>query len=470
MKKTRFVCLILAVFLGMQSLAVAASGVENAVDASIAYGCNTIDGAVPLLTGTEPIDSAESIILFEANTQTLMYAQNADVRMYPASLVKIMTALIAIEQGTMTDVVTVKKAVLDTVPANAVSSELVADEVIGLQDLLYCMMVDSANDAAAVLADHIGGTQESFVAEMNRYAAELGCTNTQFLDPHGLDGAQYTTARDAARILSAAMENEQFAALFGTVYYDVPATNKSVQRNLSSGNYLMDAESIYYDSRVTGGRTGMMDSGARCIASVAERDKMRLVTVVLGAKSIYQDDGYTVRIIGGYRETSKLLDMGFEGFQPVQIFSENQAFLQRSVDGGDADVVIGPQTAASAILPVGIKQSDLVYRYTDVPGGLQLPVDKGALQSVVEVWHGNVCVAQADLYALNGVQAKAAIPNSIANINRSSGGFRTVMIIIGVAFAAAIILFLTIRVIGRIRFAASRSHSRQYRRNRRRSR
>lgn len=470
MKKTRFVCLILIVVLGLQSFVFTVSGTEEVDDVSVAYGCNTIDGAVPLLGSAESMDSVESAILYEANTRTVMYAKNADARMYPASLVKIMTALIAVEQGTMSDAITVKKLVLDTVQANAVSSDLVPDEVVGLEDLLYCMLVDSANDAAAVIADHISGSQERFVAEMNRYAAELGCTDTQFLDPHGLNGEQYTTARDAARILSTAMENEQFAALFKTVYYDVPATNKSAQRNLVSGNYLVDAESIYYDSRVIGGRTGTMDSGARCIASVAEQGKMRLVTVVLGAKSTYQDDGYTVRIAGGYRETSRLLDMGFDGFQPVQLFFENQAFLQRSVDGGNADVVIGPQIASAAILPEGTKQSDLVYKYTDVPGGFRLPVKKGDLQSTVEVWYGNVCVAQADLYAMNGVQAKAVMPNGVENNKQRGSAFGKVMKMIAIVFVAMIVLILAVHVVGRIRFAASRKHSRQYRRNRRRSR
>ena len=136
------------------------------------------------------------------------------------------------------DVIVVKENVLATVPISAVSVDLQVDELVTLEDLLYCMMVASANDAAAVIAEHISGDISAFVTEMNQRAAQIGCTDTVFTNVHGLhDDDQYTTARDIAKILAVASENTLFMDVFSAVEYDMPATNKTDARNLVSGNY-----------------------------------------------------------------------------------------------------------------------------------------------------------------------------------------------------------------------------------------
>lgn len=470
MKKTGFISLLLCFFMIVQCCILPVSA-EGAIDASITFGCNTIDAKVPLLGDELLIENAQSVVLFEANTQTLMHVWNADEPMYPASLVKIMTALIAFEKCDLTEMVMVSEEALSTIEYNAFSADLEAGEVISLQDLLYCMLVASANDAAAAIADHIAGSQEAFVAKMNEYAAELGCTNTNFTDAHGLDGTQYSSARDMARILAEALKYEQFLEIFGTIYYEVPATNKSTSRMLRSINYILndDDNAYYYDSRVVGSRTGVAENGDRCIASVAEENGMQLICVVMGSKSVYQDDGYYIDVFGGYYETSELLDKGFDGFETAQLFYPNQAHLQCSVENGDCDVVIGPQISAASVLPTGFTQTNLSYRYTEVQNAFKPPIEKGSKQSSVQVWYGNICVAQADLYAMNRVEVQQ-LNSTNTNNKKDANVLKSILRIGAIVIGAFLVILLVTRLVGKLRFAAVRKHRRQRRQNRRRSR
>ena len=148
MKKLLVLCLIGALLLCAMPVLAA-----DTDDASITAGCNTIAGQVPLLGTGQLISNATAALLYETNTDTVMYAHNADAQVEPASLLKIMTALIAIEKGNMTDVVTVREEVLSTLAPDAAVVELVVDEVVTVKDLLYCMMVASGNDAALAVEE-----------------------------------------------------------------------------------------------------------------------------------------------------------------------------------------------------------------------------------------------------------------------------------------------------------------------------
>jgi len=226
---------------------------------------------------------------------------------------------------------------------------------------------------------------------------------------HGIhDDAQVTTARDVAKILNAAMENEQFAQLFCTINYTVPATNRSAARNLITGNYLISNENkdsvrIYYDGRVTGGRTGVANDGTRCIATTAESGELSVISVVLGAKSVYHEDGYSVSVFGGYNETSKLLDHTFDGHRSGQVISKDQAIVQCRVINGDSMVVLGSDRSVYTMLPEGFETKQLDYRYSHSGESFHAPIEKGTVLSKLEIWNGQQCIAQADLYAMNGV-------------------------------------------------------------------
>ena len=472
MKLHRKIALLTCICLLIQLLVFQVSAVTDpSNDKSLTNGCHTVDSQMPFLGSEQLITNATAVVLLENNSQTLMYAWNADAQLYPASFVKILTALIAIERGNMDDIITVRQDVLDTVPSDAVSAELRPSEIITLKDLLYCMLVSSANDAAAVIADHISGSQTTFVAEMNQYASQLGCTGTQFMNVHGLHHPeQYTTARDTARILGKAMKNEQFREIFGTVRYVVEATNRSPSRKLATGNFLMNPDEIeiYYDTRVIGGRTGTTNDGDRCIAAAAEKDGLQMISVIMGAKSVYEQDGVKVRSFGGFPETSELLNHGFGAFKVSQVIYENQAIRQQPISNGDCDLTVCPNISVSTVLPSGTAMDQLSFIYQDIQN-LQAPIQKGDVVSVVEVWLGNLCVAQSDLYAMN--QVNVAGENApITDEDKSADPWPAALRIVVLLIVAALLFVLIRKGIYRFRNTMQKRKVRRYRHVRRRSR
>jgi len=469
MKKTVIYFLIICIlicFVYSPALATAQTLDSETISAN---SCHGIDATGALLGVQKIVDNAEAVVLYEATSDTLMHTWNADQRMYPASFVKIMTALIAAESGRQEELVTVTEEAIAALPQSAVSADLVPGEQLTLIELLYCLLVGSANDAAAVIAEHIGGSQSAFVQVMNDKAKELGCTGTQFANAHGLhDEAQYTTARDAARILNAAMSNDLFRTVFTTYSHMVPATNMSSERALISGNSLMDTTSkLYYDARVIGGRTGVTEDGRRCLASVAENNGMQMICIVMGSKTVYQEDGYSAIAVGGYHETTELLDKGLDGYKAVQILFANQSLRQVAVSDGDSDVVMGPQISVSAVLPETVTMNDLSMRYSDE--AVQAPITPGQRISSVEIWHGNMCVAQAELFAMNSVRQKNSIITSVEEQTNDEAWKTVVLVAICILFVLALIIFVP-RFVKRMRLLIVRNRSKQYRRNRRRSR
>lgn len=476
MKKIGAICLALCLLAALLIPVRSSAVIEEINDKSVQQGCHTIDAQVPLLGSVPFTENAKSIILYECNTDTLMYAWNADEPLYPSSFVKNMTAYIAVEKGNLSDEITVRQDVLNTLPNDAVTANLRAGEIMSLENLLYCMMVHSANDAAAVIADYICGSQSAFVTEMNSFADSLGCTGTKFMNAHGLHHPeQVTTARDTARILAAAMQNEDFAKIFNTAFYTVPATNMSSARYLETVNHLINNQeyAIYYDERVTGGRTGVTDDGYRCIASASEADGLQMISVIMGTRSVFEEDSYVIKIIGGFLETSTLLDMGYAGYREAQILYEDRVIKQRAVVNGVSNVVLGCKSNISTVLPYGVKNEDLIYRYNDIPGAFEAPISKGDVMSEVEIWYGSVCLGHLELVAMNDVSPIIAVTQQDAPTPVPANPNRSVSVALWILFAllaVALIIVATLLIVRRIRLAHLRSRNKKYRRNRRRSR
>ena len=200
------------------------------------------------------IDTTYAAVLLaeDGDQETVLYTKNADERLYPASLTKVMTVLLAVE-----DIESGKIALSDPVTAQpgfdfdmivgGSSVYIMQQETMTLESLLYCAMVASANDASNVIAQYVSGSIPDFVARMNARAAELGCTGTHFTNPHGLpDANHYTTAWDFSRIVREAAKHELFMTIASTVNYTVPDTNVSSERNLESTNSLVNPTNPLY--------------------------------------------------------------------------------------------------------------------------------------------------------------------------------------------------------------------------------
>lgn len=476
MKKIGTICLIICLLFSFVLPINSSAALEPTEDKSMLQGCHTLDAQVPLLGSVPFTDNAKAAVLYEITTGTLMYAMNPDLQMYPSSFVKILTGYIAAEEGNLSDMVTVRQDVLDTIPEGSADSDLQAGEIMSLENLMYCMMVDSANDAAAVIADHVAGSQDAFVEKMNAYAQTLGCTNTTFMNVHGLHHEQQvTTARDTAKILTAAMENEQFATIFNTAYYDVPATNKSNIRYLETINHLINYREYadYYDTRVSGGRTAITDDGYRCVAAASEDNGLKMISVVMGTHSTFEEETRVIKIIGGFLETRALLDMGYEGYKKVQITYDGRVIKQQVVTNGNCHVVLGTKDSMSTILPSGVKDDDLIYRYNDIPGAFEAPVKKGTLMSEVEIWYGSVCLGHLELYAMNDVdplvQSQVSTNTEVPDPSAGRAGKIILWVFVGLLGVIGIAV-ITLLVIRKMRLARVRRRTKQYRRSRRRSR
>ena len=416
------------------------------------YSCYSLDAAESVLGPTLITDNADSVVVYELNSNTMMYTLNPDEVIEPASLVKIMTCLIAVEKGNMADAVTIRAETIASIPDDAANVELKPDEVLTLEQLMYCMMISSANDAAAVIAEHIAGSQEQFVAMMNEYAEKLGCVNTHFTNVHGLyDVNQFSTARDLAKILAVATENELFNLFFGAEYYELEPTNKSDVRYLLTSNYLLSKEDveIYYDERVLGGRTGITRNYDRSVAVSAEAGNMRLLCVLTGAASKISSNGYSVSVFGGYQEVSMMLDACFNEYHVAQVVFDGQIVTQQPVDNGDCDVILGARATGLAVVPMSTKISDLTYSLISRES-LVAPIEKGQPISAVDIWHNNVCVAQAQLYAMNDVKVQQNVTDQ-TSVQEVSGNGNNGWIILLVVSALFAIVFLVPRVMKRVR-------------------
>lgn len=469
MKIRRSICLILC-FALMAALLCGVSAAQT--DLSVSAGCHSVDAAQAVGGNEKIADTAKAVIVYERSTGTLVYAYNADKQIYPSSMVKLMTALVALELGEMSDVVTVKRSVLDSVAIGSVSAGLVSGEEISLQDLLYCMMVASANDASAVIADHIAGSQEDFIALMNEKAAAIGCTGTNFTNVHGLhDSENYTTARDILRILEVGLQNPDFRAMFETETYTVPATNKSEQRVLQTTNNMM-IEGKYFDERVTGGKTGSTDQAGRCLAVTANAGDMELIGIVMGAKATYSEDGSYLTRFGSFEEMEEILDFAETNFECRQLFYENQVIAQYSVENGSNNVVTTPVSDGFCVLPKDIQPDQLRWEYASQVSGLTAPVAQGQPITSIKVWYGDICLASTDLVAMNAVKVYEpySVPKSAADEKDEEEHGEILAMILSVILGIAVIVIVGMFLMRLIQTAIIKSRVRRRRKNRRRNR
>ena len=472
MKISKTICLMLCivtVFCGVTGVCAAE------YDVSVSAGCHSVDASVAIGGSEKMVDTAKAVVLYERSTGTLVYSYQPDEKIYPSSMVKLMTAIVALEEGNLTDVVTVTRSALDSVAIGSVSAGLSRGEEISLYDLLMCMMVASANDASAVIAEHIAGSQEAFVALMNDKAAELGCTGTHFSNVHGLDHEEnYTTARDILRILETGLNIPDFKAMFETASYTVPATNKSEERLLHTTNHMMSTESIkkYLDERVTGGKTGATDKAGRCLAVTATIGDMELIGIVMGAKATYSSDGSYLTRFGSFEEMAEILDYAQDHFERRQLFYENQVISQYPVANGSNNVVTMPVSAGYCVLPKSIQPEQLRWEYAVDVDHLTAPVAQGEKITSMEVWYGDICLARTDLVAMNAVSVFVPYsePKDDTDAKNEQAHGEILAMILGVILVIAVLVIAGFFMRRVIQTMIIKARIRRRRRERRRNR
>ncbi len=266
---------------------------------------NKVIGAV---SPDEPLITSEAAILIDGNTGRVLYEKNSDKKMQPASLTKIATAIYAIENGNLEDIVTVSHNARDVEGTRVYLEE---GEKITLKRLIEGLLVNSGNDAGIAIAEHLDGSVEDFVISLNRYLKDLGLQNTNFVNPHGLYHPEHlTTARDLALITQYAMKNNEFREIFGTK--ELSWNGESWDTTIYTHHKLMREQP--YEG-ITGGKTGYIDESGITLVTAATRGDLSLIAVTLNAPT--EDIAY--------HDTVDLLDYGFNNFT-VESISQGQLF------------------------------------------------------------------------------------------------------------------------------------------------
>ena len=256
---------------------------------------------------TGPSIEGQSAVLMDAVTDSVLYSKNADEKLYPASITKIMTALLACENLDMNDTITMSQEAAYGIESGSSSIYAETGEVFTVEQALMALMLESANEMALALAEKVSGSVKKFVELMNQRAEQLGCHNTHF-NPNGLhDEKHYTTANDMMKIAKAAWYNPLYRKFVTTQVYEVPPTNMQPETRYFLNHHKMMAGQSYAYDGVLGGKTGYTTNAGNTLVTYAKRGNMVLVAVVLNSTN------------GAFPDTASLLDYGFDNFEKVDM-------------------------------------------------------------------------------------------------------------------------------------------------------
>lgn len=298
------------------------------------------------------ISAAAAVVLDLRSGQTL-YALAPAERRPVASLTKIMTAYLVLSEASPSDVVTVSERAADVPAVGIAGLGLVPGEQISVRDLLYGLLLQSANDAAVALAEHVAGTVEAFVEHMNETAARLGLTRTRFASPNGLDNDGYSTAREMARLTRAAFGLEGFAEIVRTSTYEIPSPIGD-PRMIQNRNAL-----LWTYPGATGVKTGFTTPAGFCIVGTAEREDRRLLVVVLGEPR------------EAFSDAAALMNYGFAAFERRPLIREGRSLGTVSIGGREMPVAAG--AGLQALVPVAAR----TRREVVVDPGVRFPPGRG---------------------------------------------------------------------------------------------
>jgi D-alanyl-D-alanine carboxypeptidase len=296
-----------------------------------------------------PTVEAPSICVMEISTGTILYERNMDEENYPASITKIMTALLALENCSLDETVVFSKEAVYGNEGDTSHISRDVDEEMTMEECLYGMMLESANECAWAIGEHVAGTMDAFVEMMNAKAAELGCTNTHFNNPNGLpDEEHWTSAHDMALIAAAAYKNETFRVITGTKSYTIPATNKHTDETPLHNHHKMlypyHGDYAYLYDYCTGGKTGYTNAAGNTLVTYAQKDGMSLVCVVMQEKTPNH-----------YTDTRTMFDYCFENFKLLSV-----ADYETDVDSGqDVQPFASIDADATVVVPADASFSDL---------------------------------------------------------------------------------------------------------------
>lgn len=321
----------------------------------------------------EPTLSSQAAILIDNKTGKILYGKNENEKMYPASTTKIMTAILTLENCNLDEMVTVSYSAIMSIPDGYASASLQIDEQLTVEQLLELLLVYSANDAANVLAEYVGGSVPSFVSMMNTKVNELGLSHTHFTNAFGMhDESHYTTAQDLASMMQYCIKNEDFRKLAGKASCAIPATNKYDTRRYTSTNSLILPNSSNYYPYLTCGKTGYTSQAGDYLVSCSYKDGLELICVVLGGKTI---NGISTR----FSETKTLYQYGYDNYGIKTLLHQNDVITSIEVKNGTKDTKnldLLAISSVNALLENSVSENELHPDIT-LNQDIKAPVEQG---------------------------------------------------------------------------------------------
>jgi len=328
-----------------------------------------------LIYGEEFDISAKSGILLDANSGKVLFEKNADEKMYPASITKIMTAVLVLEKGGLDEVLTASRAAVDSISRDSSNMGILAGEELTVRQLLEGLLIYSAGDAANVLAEYVSGSIGGFVNLMNEKALELGMINTHFVNTHGEhDDNHYSTARDLSKLALYAMNFTEFRDMVKKTQVTMAPTNKyKKDRILSNTNHLLSKirNPKYYYPYATGIKTGYTSQAGYCLMASAEKDDISLISVVMGAQN---QNGNIMSFV----DTKNLFEYAFNNFSYQTVVKEGEY-----IDGAPVlyalktdQIKLQAQNDLVVLLKNGTDFSKIT-RSVDISDEIRAPVNKG---------------------------------------------------------------------------------------------
>ncbi len=392
--------------------------------------------------------NSDCILLMSADNGEIIFKKNTGKQTAPASLTKIVTAIVVIENcDDLYQTVTVPEECIKELSGTGSSmANLKVGEILTVYDLLSYLMIMSANDAATVLANHVSnGDRAAFIAKMNEVAARLGCTNTNFTNPHGLDDDdQYTTAEDLAKIMKHAMSLVDFAEITGRLSYTVGKTNLRDSRTITNTCYLLNKNyPKYYYKYAKSGKTGTTSEAGRCLVSYASKDGYNYIAIALGAEEKdFDGDGKTEN--GALLDCKAMFRWAFENLElvavsdPKKVVGEVKVNYAKSAD----HVSLVPAKTIYSLVPLGTDKGSVLIEPIpeSMPEAVDAPIKKGATVCKGRVLYAGEVLCEIDLVAASDVKRSTSALLLAKTKSIVTNPFVTIPAVI-ILVAVAVLLF-----------------------------
>ena len=396
-------------------------------------------------TSSELTLTAESAILMDATTGKILYEKNSRTKQYPASITKLMTILLALEHGSLEDEITFSHDAVFSIEPGSAHIAIQEGEILTLEQVLYGIMLRSANECANAAAEYVDGSMEKFAEHMTARAKELGCENTNFVNANGLfDENHYTTAYDMASIAQELLKNETYRSMMSNTYYLIPPTNKQPEeRPLHGQHQMLNENSLYYYEPAEGGKTGYTVEAQNTLVTYAKQGDTELIAVVLKCNGAQH-----------YVDTKTLFEYGFANYQTVKAFSaadltQNVAITETYKDKTTTldTIAVAPASDVYVTIPKNAAIENIT-KAVDCPESASVPVAVGDKLGTVVLSLNGEALATVDLTAQKEVKATTDEERAAQAAAARNKILKRIAIGVGIVFGILVIVFCCCRYIG----------------------